>query len=247
MRVEGQCHCGAIAYEAEVEPGTVAICNCTDCQMQSGSGFRINIATPADKFHLLRGNPKRYLKVASSGARRIHTFCGNCGGPIYSCAAENTQSYSLRVGALKQRYELWDGLFGRSGLGAGFLGFHRWMALRNSMVNRKRGAQVIRKTQRFLLEEAFCTMQMKETNETRSGRCTASSQERKLAVGRHCTSDFVCESLTIRSCSAFCPRYLSRRGSRICFWLPCDIWERPRLNGRTSGGSSYLMRLTYMR
>jgi hypothetical protein len=106
MRVEGQCHCGAIAYEAEVEPGTVAICNCTDCQMQSGSGFRINIATPADKFHLLRGNPKRYLKVASSGARRIHTFCGNCGGPIYSCAAENTQSYSLRVGALKQRYEL---------------------------------------------------------------------------------------------------------------------------------------------
>jgi hypothetical protein len=23
MRVEGQCHCGAIAYEAEVEPGTV--------------------------------------------------------------------------------------------------------------------------------------------------------------------------------------------------------------------------------
>jgi hypothetical protein len=27
MRVEGQCHCGAIAYDAEVEPGTIGICS----------------------------------------------------------------------------------------------------------------------------------------------------------------------------------------------------------------------------
>ncbi len=106
MKVEGQCLCGAITYEAEVEPGTIAICNCADCQMQTGSVFRTNIPAPADKFRILRGNPKRYLKVGDSGARRIHGFCDNCGGPIYSCAAENPQSYSLRVGALKQRYEL---------------------------------------------------------------------------------------------------------------------------------------------
>jgi len=106
MKVEGQCHCGAITYEAEVEPGTVAVCHCADCQMQSGSVFRTNIPAPADKFRLLQGTPKEYLKIAPSGAKRIHAFCENCGGPIYSCAAENPQSYSLRVGALKQRYEL---------------------------------------------------------------------------------------------------------------------------------------------
>ena len=106
MKVEGQCHCGAIAYEAEVEPGTIAICNCADCQMQSGSVFRTNISAPADEFRLLRGTPKQYLKTAGSGAKRIHAFCENCGGPIYSSAHENPQSYSLRVGALKQRYEL---------------------------------------------------------------------------------------------------------------------------------------------
>jgi hypothetical protein len=33
-------------------------------------------------------------------------FCDNCGGPVYASAAESPQSYSLRVGALKQRYEL---------------------------------------------------------------------------------------------------------------------------------------------
>lgn len=106
MKVEGRCHCGAIAYEAEVEPGTVVICNCADCQMQSGSAFRANIPARASDFRITRGTPRTYLKTADSGARRTHAFCGNCGGPIYACAAENPQSYSLRVGALTQRYEL---------------------------------------------------------------------------------------------------------------------------------------------
>jgi hypothetical protein len=106
MKVEGQCHCGAIAYEADVEPGTIGICHCTDCQMQSGSAFRMNIPAPADQFRILRGDPKKYIKTADSGAKRIHAFCDNCGGPIYSSAVENPQSYSLRVGALKQRHEL---------------------------------------------------------------------------------------------------------------------------------------------
>lgn len=106
MKVEGQCHCGAIQYEAEVEPGTISICNCADCQMQSGSAFRANIAAPADGFRITKGVPKKYLKIADSGARRIHAFCDNCGGPVYASAEDNPQSYSLRVGALKQRYEL---------------------------------------------------------------------------------------------------------------------------------------------
>lgn len=106
MKVEGQCHCGAITYEAEVEPGTVMICNCADCQMQSGSAFRMNIPAPAETFRLTSGSPKKYLKVGDSGAKRIHGFCGDCGGPVYSLAAKNPATYSLRVGALKQRYDL---------------------------------------------------------------------------------------------------------------------------------------------
>jgi hypothetical protein len=106
MKVEGQCHCGAIAYEAEVEPGTIAICHCADCQRQSGSAFRTNIPTPIDKFRVLRGTPKKYIKTVDSGAKRVHAFCANCGGPVYACAAENPQTYSLRVGALNQRYDL---------------------------------------------------------------------------------------------------------------------------------------------
>ncbi|RQR22833.1 GFA family protein [Burkholderia sp. Bp9143] len=106
MKVDGRCHCGAITYEAEVEPGTIVICNCTDCQLQSGSIFRTGIPAPAEKFRILKGSPKKYLKTCDSGAKRIHAFCGNCGGPVYSSAVENPLTYTLRVGALIQRYEL---------------------------------------------------------------------------------------------------------------------------------------------
>jgi hypothetical protein len=74
MKVEGQCHCGAITYEAEVEPGTIAICNCADCQMQSGSVFRMNIPAPATQFRIFKGRPQKYIKTADSGTKRVHAF-----------------------------------------------------------------------------------------------------------------------------------------------------------------------------
>jgi hypothetical protein len=106
MKVDGQCHCGAIVYEAEVEPGTTGICHCLDCQQLTGAPFRANIPAPAASFRILKGQPRRYVKTGDSGTKRVHAFCDICGSPVYSCASENPQSYSLRIGALRQRHEL---------------------------------------------------------------------------------------------------------------------------------------------
>ena len=103
MKVEGQCHCGAIRYEAEVQPGTVSVCHCRDCQTLTGSVFRANVAAPAATFRMLQGTPRRYVKIADSGARRVHAFCGDCGSPVYACAEHDPPSYSLRLGALSER------------------------------------------------------------------------------------------------------------------------------------------------
>jgi hypothetical protein len=43
------------------------------------------------------------VKTAESGNKRRHAFCGNCGTPIYACAMEDPQSYSLRVGTIAER------------------------------------------------------------------------------------------------------------------------------------------------
>ncbi len=35
MNIEGGCHCGALRYEAQIDPEGVGICHCTDCQTLS--------------------------------------------------------------------------------------------------------------------------------------------------------------------------------------------------------------------
>ena len=86
MRVQGSCHCGHVTYEAEVDPDSVHICNCTDCQMLTGSGFRVSAHAPKATFRLLTGQAKVYVKTAASGAKRRHSFCPNCGTPVGSSA-----------------------------------------------------------------------------------------------------------------------------------------------------------------
>ena len=79
MKIDGQCHCGNISYEAEVDPATARICHCTDCQVLSGTAFRTVVSAKDENFTLLRGNPKTYIKTAESGAKREQAFCPDCG------------------------------------------------------------------------------------------------------------------------------------------------------------------------
>ncbi|MES3002590.1 MAG: GFA family protein [Pseudomonadota bacterium] len=106
MKVQGRCHCGQISYEAEIDPAGVSVCHCTDCQMLTGSAYRVSVRAPADAFRMLSGQPTRYIKTAESGAKRAHWFCGECSTPVYACALENPTAYSLRVGCLDQAAEL---------------------------------------------------------------------------------------------------------------------------------------------
>lgn len=107
MKVHGRCHCGSVVYEAEVDPARVQACHCTDCQELSGAPYRVSVAAPRDGFKLVAGSPKIYVKTAASGNKRAQAFCGNCGSPIYSAAAEpEPPAYSLRVTCLDERREL---------------------------------------------------------------------------------------------------------------------------------------------
>jgi len=106
MHIEGGCHCGFIQYEAEVNPETVGICHCTDCQTLSGTAFRTVVPAPKEGFKLLAGQPKVYVKTAESGNKRAQAFCPECGSPIYATSATDPQVYGIRVGTAKQRAQL---------------------------------------------------------------------------------------------------------------------------------------------
>jgi hypothetical protein len=108
MKVTGACHCGHLTYEAEVDPARSGICHCTDCQVLTGSAYRVSIPTRPGTFRFLTGTPSVYLKTtADSGVARRHGFCPKCGSPVYATADEDAPAVrSLRVGGLDQREQL---------------------------------------------------------------------------------------------------------------------------------------------
>jgi hypothetical protein len=106
MNVTGRCHCGIVRYEARLDPAQVTVCHCGDCQMLSGSPYRVSVRVPASAFRLLSGELKSYVKTADSGSKRSHAFCPICGTPVHSSDPDGATSYSLRVGCLDRRSEL---------------------------------------------------------------------------------------------------------------------------------------------
>ena len=104
MKIDGGCHCGYIAYEAEADPAKARICHCTDCQTLSGSAFRTVLPTREGSFKLRSGELKIYVKTGESGTARPQSFCPNCGTPIYSTTVgKDPKVYVLRLGTVRQR------------------------------------------------------------------------------------------------------------------------------------------------
>lgn len=107
MKISGQCHCGEIAYEAELDPEKVCICHCTDCQALSGSAFRTVGMVPAETFKIVKGQPTEYVKVGDSGNPRVQAFCGTCGSGMYATdTGDNPTAYNIRLGTADQRHAL---------------------------------------------------------------------------------------------------------------------------------------------
>jgi hypothetical protein len=107
MKVDGACHCGAIAYEAEIDPDRVRLCHCTDCQELTGAAFRFTAPAREADFRLLRGEPVEYLKTGSSGRGSSQFFCGSCGSSLYTMpTGEGPKTVGIRAGTIRQRREL---------------------------------------------------------------------------------------------------------------------------------------------
>ena len=107
MKIDGACHCGAIAFEADVNPDSVAICHCTDCQTMSGTAFRTLVPATAEAFRLVSGEPRAYVKIADSGNRREMAFCATCGTQLWACdEVSDTGRISIRAGTVRQRRQL---------------------------------------------------------------------------------------------------------------------------------------------
>lgn len=104
MKLNGQCFCGAVSWEADVDEEFIGICHCRDCQILGGGAFRtIGITAPA-AFRFTAGTPKHYAKRGDSGAVRVMNFCGECGTHLCSMPEESEDAgfVSIRISTSEQ-------------------------------------------------------------------------------------------------------------------------------------------------
>jgi hypothetical protein len=107
MQIDGQCHCGRISFEAEIDPEAVSVCHCTDCQTLTGSPFRVTAICSGEAVRLTGGTPKVYGKRGDNGRVRLQHFCGDCGSPLFtSGAGDGAGDWGIRWGSIRQRSQL---------------------------------------------------------------------------------------------------------------------------------------------
>jgi hypothetical protein len=110
MQIDGQCHCGRISFEAEIDPAAVSVCHCTDCQALTGSPFRVTAICSGEAVRLTGGTPKVYAKRGDSGRVRLQHFCGDCGSPLFTSGeGDEVGDWGIRWGSIRQRSQLRPG------------------------------------------------------------------------------------------------------------------------------------------
>ena len=104
MHVDGQCHCGRVTFEADIDPQAVSICHCTDCQALTGSPFRVTLLCSGNQIRTTGQAPKIYAKAGDNGRVRYQHFCGDCGSPLFTSGeGEQTDNWGIRWGSIRQR------------------------------------------------------------------------------------------------------------------------------------------------
>jgi hypothetical protein len=107
MKITGQCHCGHVRYEADIDPDRVSVCHCTDCQTLTGSAYRVTVAARREDVQLTGQPPKLYKKIAESGRERLQYFCPECGSPLFVTGeGADAEIWGIRWGSIHERRTL---------------------------------------------------------------------------------------------------------------------------------------------
>ena len=94
--VPGGCHCGAVAWEAELPREIVAeACNCSVCAM---TGF-VHVIVPRSRFRLARGQAQLSVYRWNTGVAR-HLFCSVCGVKSFYVPRSNPDGVSLNLNCM---------------------------------------------------------------------------------------------------------------------------------------------------
>ena len=98
-KIEGGCLCGNIRYKCEADPLVTVICNCINCQKQSGGAYSLNVVLPKGSLEV-QGEMTTYVDTGDSGQTLDRNFCARCGSSISSEPSAMDTITVLKAGSL---------------------------------------------------------------------------------------------------------------------------------------------------
>ena len=98
--IRGGCLCGSVRYRSDAAPVMTAICNCRNCQRQTGTAFSVIVAVPKGALVMEGEEPASYQDVGESGSSVVRRFCQKCGSPIFSEVAVTPTLDWIKSGTL---------------------------------------------------------------------------------------------------------------------------------------------------
>lgn len=114
--LKGSCLCGALRYEATVEPLFQGFCQCLDCRKAAAGSYpAIGLPEQAVK---ITGKHSTFSKTADSGKAIRRNFCPTCGSMVFD-QGDGMPGVTVVNAALLENPELFKPqmvIFARSGL-----------------------------------------------------------------------------------------------------------------------------------
>ncbi len=79
--LRGECNCGAVAFQIDVDVTDVFVCHCSICRRATGTNGIAVVVVPNDAFRWLRGEDQIARWVKPGADWRV-AFCRVCGSPL---------------------------------------------------------------------------------------------------------------------------------------------------------------------
>jgi hypothetical protein len=97
--LSGGCACGAVRYEATVDPVLMLNCHCRDCQHAGGSGYAPLVIVPKQGLQL-HGELRYHVSKGENGKAVERGFCPNCGSQIAMKLERMPDVIGIQAGSL---------------------------------------------------------------------------------------------------------------------------------------------------
>jgi hypothetical protein len=82
--ITGRCLCGGVTHSADAEPVVQAVCDCADCQRQTGSRFTVFVGVPRTAFRVEGSTLASFAATGEDhGGDTERHFCSRCGVPVF--------------------------------------------------------------------------------------------------------------------------------------------------------------------